>query len=84
VLVGRPVGGSGGGGLGRSEAVTGDGPAGNRLVHLLLLLLLWQEVGGHLSSLPPAAPTTTAPTVTVLKVQLLMVNCLEYLREEKL
>ncbi len=49
--------------------VAGDGPPGDRLVHLLLLLL-WEEVGCHFACFPATAATTA---VAILEVQLLMV-----------
>ena len=76
LLVGGPVG--GGRRLsGRSEAVAGDGAAGDRLVHLLGREVgRRHEVACHLATLPT---TATAATVAVLEVQLLMVNRLEHL-----
>ncbi len=66
----------GGGGRRRRETVAGDGAAGDRLVHLLLLL--GREVGGRDQVAQfTAVPATAA--VTVLVVHLLVIHRLEYL-----
>jgi hypothetical protein len=63
-----------GGGRRRRETVAGDGAAGDRLVHLLLL---GREVGGR----DQVAQFTAVPAaaVTVLVVHLLVIHRLEYL-----
>ena len=67
----------GGGRRRRRETVAGDGAAGDRLVHLLLLL--GREVGGRHQVAQFTAVPAAAAAVTVLVVHLLVLHRLEYL-----